>query len=87
MVILRCLLRQGLAKVLTHAGIRLGRPCGSFTKTRILRENRETVIRMLRDGNSIAAVCRNFNVSRETFSKFRKDFREVDEAVAESRHS
>ena len=68
-------------------GIRLGRPCGSFTKTRILRENRETVIRMLRDGNSIAAVCRNFNVSRETFSKFRKDFREVDEAVAEGRHS
>lgn len=66
-------------------GVKLGRRRGSFTKTRVLRDNKEAVVRMLREGSSIAAVCRTFDVSRETFSKLRRDFPEVDDAVVANR--
>ena len=63
----------------------LGRRKGSFTKMKILRENKEQIVRMLREGCSIIHVCRIFNTSRETFSKFRKEFTEVDTAIKNGR--
>lgn len=68
-------------------GVKLGRRYGSYTKTNILRAGKNDVIRMLEQGRSIAAVCRHFGVSRETFSRFRDDFPEVDEAVLHARRS
>lgn len=54
-------------------GVQLGRPFGSFTKRKILLDHRKEVFRMLREGESIAAVCRRFGVSRETFDAFRRE--------------
>ena len=62
-------------------GIKLGRRYGSYTKTNILRSHRAEVVSMLENGDSIAAICRHFGVSRETFSRFRTDFPDVDAAV------
>lgn len=62
-------------------GMKLGRRTGSYTKTNILRSHRAEVVSMLENGDSIAAICRHFGVSRETFSRFRTDFPEVEDAV------
>lgn len=62
-------------------GMKLGRRTGSYTKTNILRSHRAEVVSMLENGDSIAAICRHFGVSRETFARFRTDFPEVEDAV------
>ena len=61
-------------------GMKLGRRTG-YTKTNILRSHRAEVVSMLENGDSIAAICRHFGVSRETFARFRTDFPEVEDAV------
>ena len=66
-------------------GVILGRRPGSYTKTNVLRTNKETVIKMLREGRSIIEICRTFNVSRMTFTKLRSDFPEVAQAVTDGR--
>ena len=62
-------------------GMKLGRRTGSYTKTNVLRENREQIIALLERGISIAGICRRYDVSRTTFSKLRRDFHDVDAAV------
>ncbi len=59
----------------------LGRRKGSFTKTKILRENKDHIAGMLSAGSSIASVCRAYKTSRDTFSKFRKEHPEIDTAI------
>ena len=68
-------------------GMVLGRRKGSITKTRILNDNKSVIIRMLNDGRSIASVCRSYNVSRDTFLKFRKACPDVENAVRAGRMS
>ena len=63
-------------------GVKLGRRHGSYTKMNVLKENIAHVVSMLNQGSTIADVCRKFHVSRETFSRFRASFSEVDAAVS-----
>lgn len=62
-------------------GVVLGRRKGSCTKLNVLIENRHEVMRMLDDGCSIAAVCRRYKLSRDTFNKFRNACPAVVEAA------
>ena len=62
-------------------GVQLGRRKGSYTKLQILIDNRNEVIHMLKRNKSIAAVCRHFDVSRDTFNTFRKRYGSVGELL------
>ena len=65
-------------------GVKLGRRKGSYTKLRILIDNRREIVRMLRGRKTIADVCRRYEVSRETFNALRRRYGSVARA-AESR--
>lgn len=45
-------------------------------------ENKEAVMDLLRSGKNIGEVCRIFNVSRDTFRKFRKLYPEIESCIA-----
>ena len=62
-------------------GVVLGRRKGSYTKLKILIDNRKNVIQMLQGGASIASICRHYNVSRDTFNNLKSRYRSVSEAV------
>lgn len=61
----------------------LGRRKGSFTKTNVLIEHRQDIIRMFNEGCSITDVCRRYDVSRDTFAKFRNMYLSVGKALRE----
>ena len=63
-------------------GVVLGRRKGSITKTKILIENKAAVMDLLCSGKNIGEVCRIFNVSRDTFRKFRKLYPEIESCIA-----
>lgn len=52
-------------------GVTLGRRKGSCNKQRILDENRKEIARQLQNGCTIAAICHDYGVSRDTFRSFR----------------
>ena len=54
-------------------GVTLGRRKGSYTKTNILMANRQ----------AIGDICKRFDISRDTFTKFRKRYPSVQKAVQE----
>lgn len=58
----------------------LGRRKGSFTKLNVLVENRLAVIRMLDEDRSVAQICRRYDLSRDTFDRFRRQCPSVREA-------
>lgn len=62
-------------------GITLGRKKGSYTKRNILSDNVSNIIKMLKQDKSVADICRHFRVSRDTFTKFRKEHPEVQKAL------
>ena len=62
-------------------GITLGRKKGSYTKRNILSDNVSNIIKMLKQDKSVADICRHFWVSRDTFTKFRKEHPEVQKAL------
>ena len=62
-------------------GITLGRKKGSYTKRNILSDNVSNIIKMLKRDKSVADICRHFRVSRDTFTKFRKEHPEVQKAL------
>ena len=53
-------------------GVVLGRRKGSCTKLKILIANSQTILKMLEDQYTILDICRHFNISRETFNKYRR---------------
>ncbi len=61
-------------------GVVLGRRKGSFTKLNVLVENRLAVIRMLDEDRSVAQICRRYDLSRDTFDRFRRQCPSVREA-------
>ena len=63
-------------------GVVLGRRRGSYTKLNVLIDRRAEVIAMLKSGHSIAGVCRKMDVSRDTFDKFRRRYRSVQDVLA-----
>ena len=61
----------------------LGRRKGSYTKLNVLIENRNTIIQMLHRDVSIANICKYYQLSRDTFDKFRRAYPSVGQAVEE----
>lgn len=64
-------------------GTVLGRKKGSYTKTNLLIENRRLIIGMLKRDCSIGDICRRFDISRDTFAKFRNRYKDVKKALDE----
>mgnify|MGYP005755187381 CR=1 FL=1 len=54
-------------------GKRLGRAKGNNFRQKILADNRPQVKRMLEEGKSITAICRYFNISRDTFYEYKRN--------------
>ena len=61
-------------------GVVLGRRKGSCTKLRLLMDHRNDIVQMLRQGHSIASLCRHYHVSRDTFNNLKKRSPSVSEA-------
>lgn len=55
-------------------GVVLGRKKGSYTKFQILVDNKNTITKMLKEGMTITAICNHYNLSRDTFEKFRNQY-------------
>lgn len=55
-------------------GKRLGRRKGSYTKLQRLIDDRTKIARMMNFGKSIAAICREYDVARNTFVRFRSAY-------------
>lgn len=55
-------------------GVVLGRRKGSYTKLHLLIENGPQIVREFNSGKSIAAICRNYGVARDTFNRFRNKY-------------
>lgn len=53
-------------------GVVLGRRKGSYTKLNVLAENRQLIVRMLRQDKSVNEICRHLGLSRDTFDRFRR---------------
>ena len=62
-------------------GMVLGRRKGSYTKFNILVENQQAIIQMLQQGESITKICKHYQLSRDTFDKFRRNYPSIQEAV------
>lgn len=62
--------REALA-LRREQGIVLGRRKGSYTKLQQLIDDRVKIVRMMNCGKSIAAICREYDVARNTFDRFR----------------
>ncbi len=62
-------------------GIKLGRRKGTCTKQNYLSEHRQEIIRLFNRDCSVTEICRRFNVSRETFSNFKKKYVSVEKAL------
>lgn len=63
-------------------GMVLGRRKGSYTKLQVLIDNRAQIVRSLKSGASIISICHEFDVSRDTFDRFRELDRVVERIVA-----
>lgn len=59
----------------------LGRRKGCYTKQNVLSENRQAIIRMLAKDTTVAAICQRFNLSRDTFDKFRKQHPDIQKRL------
>lgn len=66
-------------------GMVLGRHKGNCPKFNVLVENRQTIVRMLNQDRSIADICRQYGLSRDTFDKFRRSHPSVQQAVDEKK--
>lgn len=62
-------------------GVILGRRHGSYTKMNVLIDNRQVIIDMLGRGKSIADICKRFDLSRDTFTKFRMKYPSIQKAL------
>jgi transposase-like protein len=52
----------------------LGRPKGSESKLFFLDAHKGEIMNMLERGESVGSICEHFNVSKNTFYKYRKKF-------------
>lgn len=65
--------REALA-LRREQGVVLGRRKGSYTKLQQLIDDRVKIVQMMNCGKSIAAICREYDVARNTFDRFRKQY-------------
>ena len=62
-------------------GVVLGRRKGSSPKYNLLVSNMDKVLGMIGDNLTVGEICRRFNISKDTFSKFRRIHPAVQEAM------
>lgn len=55
-------------------GLRLGRPKGTDSKQSMLDSNKDEVMNMLERGFTVNMICKHFNVSRNTYYQFKKNY-------------
>ena len=67
-------------------GVVLGRKKGSCTKMRLLEENRRIIIGLLKRDCSVGDICKRFGTSRDTFAKFRNQYKDVRKALDEKEY-
>lgn len=60
--------------LMKDSGKRLGRPKGSDSKRLYLDAHKDEVVDMLENGQSVAAICEHFNVSKNTYYKFKRNY-------------
>ena len=65
--------REALA-LRREQGVVLGRKKGSYTKLQRLIDDRSEIVRMLNCGKTIAAICRKYQIARNTFDRFRRQY-------------
>ena len=56
---------------------------GQLYEVQLLTENRQHVIRMLHQDKSVTDICKRFDLSRDTFDKFRRSYPSVQQALRE----
>ena len=76
-------IERNLISMRTKEALVLGRKKGSYTKMNVLIENRKVIVGMLKRNCTIADICRRFDISRDTFMKFRSRYKEIDKAMKE----
>lgn len=59
-------------------GVRLGRKKGDCPKLHNLSYHKKDIISRIEQGESIAAICRHYQVSVETFRLFRSKYKDID---------
>lgn len=57
-----------------NKGQQLGRPKGTDAKQSLLDANKEEVMNMLERGETIVTICKHFNVSRNTYYQFKRNY-------------
>lgn len=55
-------------------GLQLGRPKGTDAKQSLLDANKDEVMNMLERGDTVVMICKHFNVSRNTYYQFKKNY-------------
>ena len=55
-------------------GLQLGRPKGTDAKQSLLYANKDEVMNMLERGDTVVMICKHFNVSRNTYYQFKRNY-------------
>lgn len=55
-------------------GLQLGRPKGTDAKQSLLDANKDEVMNMLERGDTVVMICQHFNVSRNTYYQFKRNY-------------
>ena len=55
-------------------GLQLGRPKGTDAKQSLLDSNKDEVMNMLERGDTVVMICKHFNVSRNTYYQFKRNY-------------
>lgn len=55
-------------------GLQLGRPKGTDAKQTLLEANKAEVMNMLERGDTVVMICKHFNVSRNTYYQFKRNY-------------
>ncbi len=55
-------------------GLQLGRPKGPDAKQSLLDANKDEVMNMLERGDTVVMICKHFNVSRNTYYQFKRNY-------------
>lgn len=66
--------KEALAHKKDKKGVRLGRPKGTDAKQAVLKSHKEEVMNMLERGDTVEMICNHFNVSRNTYYQFKRNY-------------
>ena len=55
-------------------GLQLGRPKGTDAKQSLLDANKDEVMNMLERGDTVVMICKHFNVTRNTYYQFKRNY-------------